>query len=422
MLFKNIILGLEAFWGDTSSMRLIRVLIAVIFFLLWGILFVVFVLFKMGKIPYMPLGLISLLKYYTVIVVLIIQSFYIGARYLQDIYEAPGITHMFLHLLAVIFGSNIPKMKITHGQRDIKEDYNRIDEIGGPGILQIGRDNVVALETLQSQGNVLLAGERYISRFDYINSVFSTEEQYGVIDKIDTLTADGIQVRIKNVQFRFRIDGYSVLKDGFHIKDYIPYKNAVTYLAYQRPVDDKGILPMWTGAVSGMVTGVIKEQVNSTYLDDLIAPSHIKGHPLEILRNEFTLPKIHDRFKNKGIKLIACNIGEISMNTEGIDIDGERLKAWLVKQSGVLKVIRAQGEAESLVSHERGRTEGQAMLLKSIANALQDVGIKGDDAASIRKNLRNILLTRTAQILEARTSVYHKHVKEDNQNDSKRKL
>lgn len=422
MLFRNIILRLETFWSDTSSMRLMRALIAVIFFLLWVMLIVIFILFKMGKIPFMSPGLITLLKCNTVILFVIIQSFYIGARYLQDIYEAPSIKYMLLHMVAIIFGSNIPKMKITHGQREVEEDYNRIDEIGGPGILQVGRDNVVALETLQSLGNVLLAGERHISRFDYINSVFSTEEQYGVIDKIDTLTADGIQVRIKNVHFRFRIDGYSVPKGGYHVKDYIPDKSAVTYLAYQRPVDETGSLPLWTGAVSGMVTGVIKEQVNKTYLDDLIAPSHIKGHPLERLRNEFTLPKIHDRFKSKGIKLIACNIGEISMNSEGIDIDGERLKAWLVKQSGVLRVIRAQGEAESFVSHERGRTEGQAMLLKSIANALQDVGIKGGDAASIRKNLRNILLTRTAQILEARTSVYHKHVKEDNQNGSKRNL
>jgi hypothetical protein len=123
-----------------------------------------------------------------------------------------------------------------------------------------------------------------------------------------------------------------------------------------------------------------------------------------------------------GRKFMACNIGEISMNTKDVDIDKERLKAWFVKQSGVLKVIRAQGKAESFVSHERGRTEGQAMLLNSIANALQDIGIKGGDAASVRKNLRNILLTRTAQILEARTSVYRKHINEDDQNDSKRNM
>ncbi len=421
MSFENILSKLEIFWSDT--MRRTRNFVVASFFLPWLTLAIVWILSKMKYVPPLSSGWIDILEYGLLFLIIMIQAFYIGAKYLQDIYEVPNVQHTLQYLIAVIFGWDLPKMKIVRGQREFKGDYNIIEHIGGPGILQIGRDNVVVLETLQTQGNVLLAGERIISRFDFVRDVFSTEEQYGAIEKIDTLTADGIQVVVKNVQFRFRIDGHFGLSENdFQAKDYIPSKKAVTFLTYQRPVDEKGDLSLWTGSVGGAVTGIIKELVNSTYLDDLIAPSHIQGHPLERLRNRFVSPEIHNRFSGMGIKFIACNIGEISMNSEGIDIDGERLKAWLFKQSGVLRVIRAQGEAESFVSHERGRTEGQAMLLKSIANALQDIGIKGDDAASVRKNLRNILLTRTAQILEARTSVYHKHGKVDGQNDSKRSM
>lgn len=421
MSFNYILSKLEAFWSD--GMRQARSFVFISLFMPWLILVFVWLFSKMGYVPPLSSGWIALLEYGMLILLIIIQSLFIGSKYLQDIYEAPKARYTLKYLFAEIFGWNLPKIKIVGGRRDFKGDYNTIEHLGGPGVLQIGRDNVVVLETLQTQGNVLFAGERTISRFDFVRSVFSTEEQYGVIDKIDTLTADGIQVVVKNVQFRFRIYGhFSSSEKDFQAKDYIPSKKAVTYLTYQRPVDAKGNLPLWMGSVSGAVKGIIKEHVNNTYLDDLIAPSHIQGHPLDRLRKKFISSQIHDHFKGMGIKFIACNIGEIGMNSEAIDIDGERLKAWLLKQSGVLKVIRAQGKAESFVSHERGRTEGQAMLLKSIANALQDIGIKGEDAASIRRNLRNILLTRTAQILEARTSVYHKHGKEDSQNDSKRNM
>jgi hypothetical protein len=421
MSFDNFLSKFETLWSD--AMRQMRSAFIALLFFSWLMLVLIWLLSRMRYIPPLSSGAIALLEYGTLILLITIQAFYIGAKYLQDIYEAPSVLHTLKYLLAVTFGWNLPKLKIIGGQREFEGDFNTIERIGGPGILQIGRDNVVALETLQTQGNVLVAGERSISRFDFVKDVFSTEEQYGIIDKINTLTADGIQVSIQNVQFRFRIEGYfKPAKNDFQAKDYIPSKKAVTYLTYQRPVDAEGNLPYWTGAVSGAVTGIIKDHVNDTCLDDLIAPSHIQGHPLDKLRNKFVSPQIHERFKDMGIKFIACNIGEISMNTKDIDIDKERLKAWFVKQSGVLKVIRAQGKAESFVSHERGRTEGQAMLLKSIANALQDIGIKGGDAVSIRKNLRNILLTRTAQILEARTSVYHKHVKKDGQNDSKRNM
>ncbi len=421
MFFDYIISKLETFWSD--GMRQARSFVVVSLFLLWLMLAFVWLLSKMGYVPPLSSDSINLLEYGMLILIVVIEAFYIGAKYLQDIYEVPSTRYALQYLFAVIFGWKLPKMKIARGQRGFEGDYSTIENIGGPGVLQIGRDNVVVLETLQTQGNVLLAGERAITRFDFVRSVFSTEEQFGIIDEIDTLTADGIQVVVKNVQFRFRIDGhFSLSGNDFQAKDYIPSKKAVTYLTYERPVDAKGALSLWTGAVSGVVTGIIKEHVNNTYLDDLIAPSHIQGHPLDKLRNKFVSSEIHNRFSGMGIKFIACNIGEISMNSEGIDIDKERLKAWYVKQSGVLKVIRAQGEAESFVSHERGRTEGQAMLLNSIANALQDIGIKSDDAASVRKNLRNILLTRTAQILEARTSVYHKHVNEDKQNDRKNNM
>ncbi len=419
MSFDIFFSKIEVLWSDT--MRWMRSLSMLLLLLCWVLLFLFWALSVTGFIPIsIPQGLITLLQYMTLILLITVKTFYIGAKYLQDIYEAPSAWHTIKYLFAVVFGWIIPKLKISGGQKDFKGDFNSIVHIGGPGILQIGRDNVVALETLQTQKNILVAGERPITRFDFVREIISTEEQYGKIEKeIGTLTADGIQVSVHDVQFRFRIDGiFRQAKNDFQAKDFIPSKKAVINLVYHRPVNIEGNSSVWTDAVSGTVIGIVREHVNSARLDDLIAPNNMGGgHSLDALRQKFTSTQIHDRFKNMGVKFISCNIGEIKMTST--DIDRERLNAWFVKQSGVIKVIRAQGNAESFINHERGRTEGQAMLLKSIANALQDIGLKGGDAASVRKNLRSILLTRTAQILESRTSVYHKNAKENDHDNSK---
>lgn len=418
MLLDNFSSKIGVLWSDTTA-RWVRVLAALMLILVWLVLVCALFLEAIGFIVNpLPPSVKALARYVTVIILVLIKAFYIGAKYLQDLYEAPRVQHTWKYLFATIFGMDIPKLKISGGKTIPKDDFNLIECIGGPGILQIGRDNVVTLETLQTQKNILVAGERPIARFEFVKDILSTEEQYGKIEKIETLTADGIQVSIYNVQFRFRIDGsFKQSENDFQAKDYIPSKRAVIKLAYHRPVGIDGNPPFWTNAVSGTVTSIVREHVNGACLDELIAPQDIDGHSLDRLRRKFTSSQVHDRFKNMGIKFISCNIGEISVTSA--DIDKERLKAWFVKQAGVIKVIRAQGNAESFASHERGRTEGQAMLLRSIAHALQDIGVKGDDAVSIRKNLRNILLTRTAQILESRTSVYHTRKKEAGQDDNK---
>jgi hypothetical protein len=73
-------------------------------------------------------------------------------------------------------------------------------------------------------------------------------------------------------------------------------------------------------------------------------------------------------------------------------------------------VIRARGIAEKLSQEESGRAETTAVMLQSIMNALNDTGIAdvSDEDAKKRldENMWNIVLARTAQILESLTSFY----------------
>ncbi len=347
------------------------------------------------------------------VVLIFANAFYVGVKYVKDIYEINGFRDALVYLLIVFFGYKLPKLKVSGGIRKPLGKFDFIELIGGPGIVQIERDNVVVVETLRFYKDVLVAGERKLRRDEFVKDILSTEEQYERIDELEALTADGIGVVVKNIQFRFRIDGFFLPNaKGRQTFAYLPLKLAVKDLAYQRPVPDDGKFAFWTTAVKGAVTGIICAHINDSYLDDLIAPREAEKHSLNQLRNKFESDAIKERFKKMGIRFDSCDIGEISVPS--MDVDKEHLKMWFVKQSGAMNVIRAHSDSESFASQERGRAEGQAMLLRGIARALEEIGVDGKDPAAVRKNLKNILLTRTAQILESRTSIYKKYDEENN--------
>ena len=362
----------------------------------------------------------SLGKYVLVVLLILGNTFYATIKYVEDIYEIRDFKDARHYFLVVFFGFKLPKVKVSGGKKITSETFDSLEYIGGPGIFHIERDNVVVVETLRFYNDVLVAGERKLTRYDLVKDTFSTEEQYEKIDVIEALTADGIPVHVKNVLFRFRIDGFFLPNaKGRPTVAYLPSKLAVKDLAYNRPVPKEGKLSFWTGSVKGKVTGMIKDHISNAYLDDLISPRETDHLSLAKLREKIESEKTKADFKKMGIRFGSCDIGEVYI--PDVDVDKEHLKMLFARQNGAIYVLRAQSEAESFSSQERGRAEGQAMLLRGIAHALQEIGVDTKDPAALQKNLRNILLTRTAQILESRTSIYKAH-KEKDKNDPQAKL
>ena len=70
---------------------------------------------------------------------------------------------------------------------------------------------------------------------------------------------------------------------------------------------------------------------------------------------------------------------------------------WAADWMGSAKVAHAYGEARLLAYQELGRAEAQAELIVSITQALEGIPISGDSVQS----LKNILMARTAQLLDA---------------------
>lgn len=328
-----------------------------------------------------------------------------GSYYLQDIYEIDEFSKTFTYLVGALFGINRATLKVAGGRKVLEDnEINTLDRIGGPGTINVEPGNAVILETLLEPSRILGAGEHTVSRNEIVKAVVSLEECDRQIPKMTVSTQDGIDVEITDIKFRFRID--QTKKEGTSRSLLNPYPfsvRAVYSQAYGRSIGADGKLGDWTGAVEGIVKGIISAHVAAHDLDTLMSPGIIAEHPLERLRQIFY--ENRNKFKEAGASLLWVNIGNFSVASA--DIDDQRFNVWSARQSGSAKVVRAQGESENISSKERGRAEGQVILLKSIAQALSDINIgdKNDEAAT-SKNLWNIVLARTAQILESMTSIY----------------
>lgn len=374
-------------------------------------LFIVFIFSSALLGVYLESGVGWTITYYVVPpILLFIGVVSAAALYLQDIYEFKGFWRVVFYLLAALllpYRFKHPKLKIANGKKQIKSgEMHVLDSIGGPGVLNVAPGNVVVLETLTAPSRIIGAGEHRLKRGEIIKDVITLGEYYGRFDDIPVTTRDGIDVKISGVEFRFCI--YST-KQEFAIRTLqnpFPFsREAVSNLVYSRNVSAAGTVGPWTASVEGAIKGIITSHISEYDLDDLLSPGAREVHPMYELHDKFSQSKNMDKIKEAGARLLWINVGQLEPASK--DIDEKRLSVWLAKQSGVMRTLQAQGEAEKASSRERGRAESQAVLLRSIAQALQEIDSGGKpDSAKTAKNLWNIVMARTAQILESMSAAH----------------
>lgn len=350
---------------------------------------------------------LSIVGYVLVPVILLGGVLFNGALYLQDIYEIQDVSKVMDYLVGAIFGFSQNTLKIANGKKIIKDgEVNTLDHIGGPGTLKIEPGNVVVLETLLAPSRIIGAGEHPVGRGEIIKDILVLEEYSGKIGEILVSTRDGIDVKIVDVEYRFCINQINHDDSLRTFQNPYPFSRKSVYsLVYGRNVSADGKVGLWTDAVQGTIKGIISDHISNHDLDALISPGASNEHPMYDLRRKFDLPQNQDKIKAAGARLLWINVGNFLVVSD--EIGNQRLKVWLARQSGAAKVMRAQGEAESISSRERGRAESQAVLLRSVAQALQEIDSYGKhDKATTAKNLWNIVMARTAQILESMSSTH----------------
>lgn len=303
---------------------------------------------------------------------------------------------------ALYFKSFLPSLNIADGQKKLeKAEVNLLDVVGGPGWLMIEPGNVVVLERLESPAQVLDAGVHFITRSQRIKAIISLKDQQAQPRTLNAYTRDGILVTVKDFQFRYRL--YAGRKHDGILKRtrWNPYPfsiHAARNWTYGRAVRGDGSLLPWENAVQNAIDGAVTGYINKNPLNKVLGPLSASQEARAEIEKNINSPATRTNLKSSGAaELLWYDIGRFEVSGE---VDAERQKAWSARLEGKNAVVRAQGEAELISNEERGRSESQVAILTGIIQALRDAGLPD----KIDENLRNIVLARTAQIIETLTA------------------
>lgn len=324
-----------------------------------------------------------------------------GSLFVKDVYALKQFKHAWRYVIASMFAVDYPYLDIDKGIPQIgKREVNLIDAIGGPGIVLIEPGNAAMFRFLREPSRVSVTSAYFLAPFETIARTISLDDQQGDKDEIPAMTRDGIQVILKDVHFRYRIQ--QQVKDGVTVRksltDPYPYsEEAMRNVAFNVTVTSAG-LEDWNTAVERTVVGGITDFIASRKIDDLTAPIHLSKNPRIELRDDILFKGIQRALSNVGAELLWIDVGHLHIVEE--TIDEQRTDLWAADWVGDAEVTRAYGEAKRLAYQELGRAEAQAELILSITDSLKD---SMEDSAAA-PNIRKMLLVRTAQVIDAMSS------------------
>lgn len=337
-------------------------------------------------------------KYLIAPLLALLSVVFVASRYVADIYEIEDDGLCLRYVFAGLLGFRYPKLSIKAGKKDIKEDEtNLIDVIGGPGYINVDVGNVVLLERLRSPSDIKANGKHFIRRNETIREIASLDEHQGEFERIPAITKDGILVEVLDVVYRYRLRSgpQAGARPGHSSDDPYPYSvKAVRNMAYNRFVTEEG-LQSWHDAVGDVVRWQIIDYVRSHQFDALTYFEPEKKNPRHEAKKIFEAVDFRERMKHIGAELLWVEVGHYKIMDELVT--EQRIDTWQARWIGDMEVRRAYGEAQRMVYQELGRAEAQAEVLMSIIHALDNAQL-GSQAGD---NLQNLILIKTAQILES---------------------
>ena len=342
------------------------------------------------------------------------SAMWVGASYLQVIFDIPSIWQTFRYLGASLFGLGYPGVTIDEGRLQVEAGVpNLIRDIGGPGWVVVQPGNVVLTEYTHKPARVQADGAHFLSRFETVKrfrsdfeadgwEIITVDDRHGVLEKVETTTKDGITIIVEDIRFRYR------LRLGRAFGDYVKRdpKNpnrfsveAVKDMAYNRTARVKPRtsgeieLTPWHNMISFAVDGAITDYIRERRFNDIVHPDYPQA-PRQVITDKLFSRGVRNRLRSNGAELLWWDIGHFKI--EDRRVADQLVENWGLVWEGGAKVRRAFGEAKRIEQMERGRAEAQAEMLLEIMNAFDDMDLLENN----QENVVNLLLARTAQILE----------------------
>ena len=367
----------------------------------WGIL---------KHIPWMDFWSVVFLnlQYYRHYIVPLAAVYFVflGAAYfVKDIYALPNLRSAVRYTITSMFGVLYPKLIIDGGEKKIAPGKNNlIEDIGGPGLVTIQPGNVVMFRRLREPSNITLRETYFVEPFERVGQIANLDDQMGSKDNILTMTRDGINIRINDLKFRYRI--FPEKRYGRPIRPTLtdPYPfdvKALWNIAYNLTVIENG-LESWRNAVARVVTGGIVDFVNAHDIDYITAPRDHTKDPRQEIRDNLFFSGIKNGLASNGAELLWVDIGHFEVEDASVDETRETL--WASDWLGKAGIEKMKGETRRQVYAELGRAEAEAEIIAAIAESLKTFEYNRTPTA----NLQQIILVKTAQLLETLDSQHRR--------------
>jgi hypothetical protein len=396
---------------------IIRLIIVVLaFFLVLGIQgFAAVYLFGIDRLK-------AMFYYYLLTPLVLLGSFALSARYIRLAYDLNHFRQAFGYLLsATFFNFLLPRQSFGNKSKESVEDENApeenesdnlVEKLGGPGFVKCSRGYAVYVENVHGFTRILRDGRRFITRQEYVKELINLDKQLGEIKEAEATTKDGIEMKIRDIRFFYRLLGApgKKLTSSHELDEPYPVSDeAISKLIYNR-LQEKDCVVSWEKSIQKRVRLAITDYVRKHNVDELTAPSKLikelaGPNTVEIEVNEIDPRKeIYDhlnsgafqkRLNELGTELTWIDIGHFSIQDDAVA--RHRVNAWQARWDGLVSAEHARGEARRMVYQEIGRAEAQAEMLMGFVHALEDVQLQGKGEVHVQK----LVLARIAQFIDA---------------------
>jgi hypothetical protein len=314
-----------------------------------------------------------------------------GALYLREIYELESFWLALRYVISAFFGFFNPQLRVHGGRKVLKpEQTNLLEAVGGPGFVSVTPGNAVLFEGLRGPTAIHPSGWSFVPAFERVDAI-ALEDQSGEIEELSVTTRDGIEVKVKNARFRYRLSADLIRRTRNNPYPYA--ESAIFDMLYNRTVSEDG-LSDWHSGIVKIIQGVIAQYISHHTLDHLTAPSDSGVDPRAEIKAKINSAQTAARLRERGAELLWFDVGIFDIPNK--QVEKQRLSAWQARWIGDARLARSYGEAQRSAYQEIGRAEAQAELLISIMNALKEIDLNSGS----RQNLRDLILLRTAQLLE----------------------
>jgi hypothetical protein len=325
-----------------------------------------------------------------------------GGRFIQDIFNLPFFRPGLAYFASSLFGFQTPNLVINNGKPQTAEgEFNPILSIGGPGTVQIQPGNAVVFQSLREITRTAQVSSTYLNRFETIAHIAVLDDQHDQLTDFGEkrqfgylVTRDGIRIILREVNFRFRI----IPNAGITRTIDNPYPfdpQALMRMATNLSVDTEGPQTI-RQAVRLLVGTAIRDELRDHTVNELTAPQGGRQNPLNAISNSIMLAL---NTWSIGVEVFMMDLGHIEIVEGGIQ--ESRMDAWASHWVGNAGARQAYADGIRQAYEEYGRAQAQTEMIMSIAHSLDGIDLGANPA----HNIRLLLLSRTAQVLQSFQSV-----------------